>query len=69
MASKTVCKTICPFCVWTAGGLLLLLTVPGLGSAQTVIGPSLLWLLLVPFCSAVLRRGFTPPPQIRSIRP
>lgn len=58
-------KTICPFCVWAACGVLLLLTVPGLGSAQTAIGPSLLWLLLVPFCSAVLRRGITPPPRIR----
>ncbi len=58
-------KNFCPFCVWTACGLILLLTVPGLGSAQTVIGPSLLWLLLVPLCSAVLRRGFTPSPRIR----
>lgn len=52
-------KQLCPFCIWTACGLLLLLTVPGLGSAQTVIGPSLLWLLLVPLCGAVLRRGLT----------
>lgn len=49
-------KSICPFCAWAACGSLLLLCVPELPSWHTPLGPATVWLLLVPFASALLRR-------------
>lgn len=50
-------KSICPFCAWAACGLLLVLCVPELLALATPLGPGALWLLVVPFASALMRRG------------
>lgn len=49
--------SICPFCAWAAFGLMLVLGLPELLSQGTPLGPAPLWLLVVPFASALLRRG------------
>jgi hypothetical protein len=48
--------SVCPFCVWAACGLLLVLCAPELAALVTPAGPSLLWLVLIPFASALMRR-------------
>lgn len=50
-------KSICPFCAWAAAGLLLALSAPDLLGARTPAGPAVLWLVAIPFASALLRRA------------
>ena len=50
-------KSVCPFCVWAAAGLLLAVSAPDLIGARTPVGPAVLWLGAIPFASALLRRG------------
>jgi hypothetical protein len=50
-------NSLCPFCAWAACGLLLILCVPELARLATPVGPLGLWMLIVPFASAALRRG------------
>ncbi len=50
-------RSMCPYCVWAACGLSLMLCAPELLSTPTPLGPAPLWLSLVPFASALLRRG------------
>lgn len=56
-------KSICPFCAWAAAGLLLALSAPDLIALRTPIGPALLWLVAIPFASALIR------PQLRTANP
>ena len=49
-------KPICPFCLWAACGLILLLISPELLGVATRIGPLAMWLFAIPFASAFLRR-------------
>ncbi|HQW80920.1 MAG TPA: hypothetical protein PLQ74_03515 [Pseudomonadota bacterium] len=48
-------KSICPFCAWAASGLLLALSAPDQIALHTPIGPALLWLVAIPFASALIR--------------
>ena len=50
-------KSVCPFCMWAAAGLLLALSAPDLIGVSTPAGPAMLWLFAIPFMSALLRRG------------
>jgi hypothetical protein len=50
-------KSICPFCAWAAAGLLLVASAPDLLGLRTPAGPVVLWLVAIPFASALLRRG------------
>ena len=53
-------KSVCPFCLWAACGLVLLLIAPELLGVATRLGPLVLWLVAIPFMSAVLRRWLRP---------
>ncbi|MBL0042087.1 MAG: hypothetical protein KA505_02100 [Xanthomonadales bacterium] len=50
-------QSICPFCAWAVAGLLLAVSAPDLLGARTPVGPALLWLVAIPFASAMIRRG------------
>jgi hypothetical protein len=50
-------KSICPFCAWAAAGLLLAVSAPDLIGTSTPAGPAMLWLVAIPFGSALVRRG------------
>jgi hypothetical protein len=49
-------KSVCPFCVWAAAGLLLAISAPDLLGARTPAGPALLWLVAIPALSAIFLR-------------
>ena len=53
-------NSVCPFCLWAACGLILLLLVPELLAVATAAGPLALWLVVIPFASALMRRILRP---------
>lgn len=50
-------KSVCPFCLWAVCGLVLVFSAPELTRLGTRLGPALLWLVLIPFASALLGRA------------
>ena len=48
--------SFCPYCIWAACGLVILLTFPDLTAVAGSVGPLWLWLVAIPVASALLRR-------------
>ena len=47
----------CPYCLWLLVGVVSVLAWPGLLAAESLAGPVWLWLIALPFGSALLKRG------------